>query len=203
MVDPTRLIASARQSLGEILDYWKEPEPIPSDRVVSVRDGETLDLGGPLLRFIATPGHAPHEMAIVEEKSRGLFTGDTVGIYRAAHNILSPASPPPSFDYPSALASLRRLLDTDPSVIMIPHYGYWRNARDLLELNLRVYEGWAGILEKAASDGIGVEKAMRRLLETYPEYRLLMSDPYTAKMFSLDAAGFLGYFEKKMSPPKS
>ena len=58
-----------------------------------VWDGDVLDLGDRPLRIIAIPGHTPGSIAILDEKHRRLFSGDTVqsghifmfGIQREMH----------------------------------------------------------------------------------------------------------------------
>jgi glyoxylase-like metal-dependent hydrolase (beta-lactamase superfamily II) len=42
-----------------------------------IHDGDTLDLGGRTLKVIATPGHTPDAIALLDEKNGLLFTGDT------------------------------------------------------------------------------------------------------------------------------
>ena len=42
-----------------------------------LHDGDNLDLGGRSLKVIATPGHTPDSIALLDEKNGLLFTGDT------------------------------------------------------------------------------------------------------------------------------
>ncbi len=43
----------------------------------TVRDGETIDLGGRSIEIIATPGHTPDSISILDRVNGLLFTGDT------------------------------------------------------------------------------------------------------------------------------
>ena len=43
-----------------------------------VWDGDVIDLGGRPLRVIEIPGHTPGSIAVLDEKNRRLFSGDTV-----------------------------------------------------------------------------------------------------------------------------
>jgi glyoxylase-like metal-dependent hydrolase (beta-lactamase superfamily II) len=42
-----------------------------------LHDGDRIDLGGRALKVISTPGHTPDSIALLDEKDRLLFTGDT------------------------------------------------------------------------------------------------------------------------------
>ena len=42
-----------------------------------LHDGDKIDLGGRALQVIATPGHTPDSIALLDEKNGLLFTGDT------------------------------------------------------------------------------------------------------------------------------
>ncbi|MGH9554907.1 MAG: MBL fold metallo-hydrolase, partial [Terriglobales bacterium] len=42
-----------------------------------IRDGERIDLGGRTLEVVATPGHTPDSLCLLDRKNRLLFTGDT------------------------------------------------------------------------------------------------------------------------------
>jgi len=43
-----------------------------------LKGGETLDLGDCKLKVIHTPGHTPGSICLYEEKSKSLFSGDTI-----------------------------------------------------------------------------------------------------------------------------
>lgn len=42
-----------------------------------LRDGDKIDLGGRVLQIVATPGHTPDAISLLDEKHGLLFTGDT------------------------------------------------------------------------------------------------------------------------------
>ncbi len=47
------------------------------EKTIAVRDGETMDLGGRVVRFLLTPGHTPGSLCLLDERTGTLFTGDT------------------------------------------------------------------------------------------------------------------------------
>lgn len=95
---------------------WKEtPEGFAADDYVSrpftitetVEDGEVLSLGGVELEVLATPGHAPDSLCLLDRERGLLFTGDT--FYPAPLYVHLPGS---SFeDYERSAARLAALAD--------------------------------------------------------------------------------------------
>ena len=130
LVDPSRLMASARAVYGdeEVARSYGELVPVPADRVIESHDGLTIDLKGRLLQCFDTPGHARHHHCVWDERSRGFFTGDTFGVaYPEFTNErgvwLIPATPPTQFDPEALRASVQRLLTFAPERMYLTHYG--------------------------------------------------------------------------------
>ena len=130
MIDPTKLMEGVRAVYGDEItarDYG-ELVPVPADRVITPADETVIDLGGRALRCIEAPGHALHHICIWDEASKGWFTGDTFGLCypalatsRGAHVI--PATAPVQFDPQALHASVRRMLEAQPALIYMTHYG--------------------------------------------------------------------------------
>ena len=77
-----------------------------------VHDGERIDLGGRTLEVIATPGHTPDAISLIDRASGLLFTGDTyypapIWLYR------------PETDLNAYAASIRRLAALAPQVKLV------------------------------------------------------------------------------------
>lgn len=102
---------------------YGESIPIPSSRIGLVRDGEIFDLGeNENLQVIFTPGHQPDGIVLYEQKHKGLFINDLVGIYFADAGC-SYALNPPKSDHQQAIASLKRLLELPIERLYLGHYG--------------------------------------------------------------------------------
>jgi glyoxylase-like metal-dependent hydrolase (beta-lactamase superfamily II) len=130
LVDPSRLIASATGVYGEaeMARSYGQIVAVPAARVRTSVDGMTVELAGRALRCFDTPGHARHHHCLWDERSRGLFTGDTFGLsYRefdtAQGPWLFPTTTPVQFDPPALRASVERLLKLDPQWLYLTHYG--------------------------------------------------------------------------------
>ena len=77
-----------------------------------IHDGEKIDLGGRVIEVIATPGHTPDALSLIDRKNRLLFTGDTyypapIWLYRPETNLKAYA------------ASIERLNALAPEVKMV------------------------------------------------------------------------------------
>ncbi|HEY6641984.1 MBL fold metallo-hydrolase [Povalibacter sp.] len=130
MIDPAKLMAGVRAVYGADVtarDYG-ELVPVAADRVLETHDDLVIELGGRPLRFADTPGHALHHHCIWDEASRGWFTGDTLGIaYPALTTPLGthviPATAPVQFDWQALHASVERILQSQPKLLYLTHYG--------------------------------------------------------------------------------
>jgi flavorubredoxin len=71
---------------GMVVDHLHVPEA----RIVTIADGETLDLGGRTLRFVYTPWvHLPETMSSYLVEERALFTCDLFGSHLATSALVS------------------------------------------------------------------------------------------------------------------
>jgi glyoxylase-like metal-dependent hydrolase (beta-lactamase superfamily II) len=82
LADPTRLIASAAQVYGDLLDsFYGRLDPTPADRIHVLGDGEEIEVGpGRTLTAVDSPGHAKHHLALHDSDTGILFAGDAVGM---------------------------------------------------------------------------------------------------------------------------
>jgi len=75
-------------------------------------DGDRIDLGGRTLEVIATPGHTPDAISLIDRANRLLFTGDTY--YPAPIWLFRPET-----DLDAYAASIRRLAALAPQVKLV------------------------------------------------------------------------------------
>jgi glyoxylase-like metal-dependent hydrolase (beta-lactamase superfamily II) len=131
LVDPARLWAGTVGVYGEAATkaLYGEPIPVAAERVVEAPDGFSVDLGGRRLRFLDAPGHARHHFVVLDEASRGFFTGDSFGLsYRETDG--GPNGPffcisttPVQFDPAALHATIDRMLAEQPRRVYLTHYG--------------------------------------------------------------------------------
>ncbi|ADU94053.1 MBL fold metallo-hydrolase [Geobacillus sp. Y412MC52] len=130
LADPSRLIAGAKAVYGAQFESLFDPIlPVPEERLIVKEDGETLELSAErTLVFYDTPGHANHHVSIYDSYSRGVFTGDTIGVFypqlqEAGLTFCLPSTSPNQFDPEAMKQSAARLEELRPERIYFGHFG--------------------------------------------------------------------------------
>ncbi len=130
MIDPGKLTKGVIAVYGEenFQRQFGSLIPVPEDRVLIAEDGFSVNLGGRKLVFLDTPGHASHHYCVWDERSRGLFTGDTFGLsYRAldveGRAFVFPTTSPVQFRPDAWMQTLDTLASYKPEKINLTHYG--------------------------------------------------------------------------------
>lgn len=154
LIDPSRLVNSTVEFMGQrVMEQHGEVEPIEPSRVQPAKDGEVIELSpGQRLKIIYAPGHAPHEVCIYEERNRGLFTGDALGMHFPEEGVLLPLHPPPDFDLSLCLDTCERLLELPAEVLFFTHFGATGKAKEILQLSRSRLESWSEMLSQAMEE---------------------------------------------------
>jgi len=166
LVDPARLVNSARRIYGDGMDrLWGPMRPVPEGRVRAVEGGERLVLGGMDVRVIHSPGHASHHVSYLLADGT-LFTGDSAGIRLPASPLTRPALPPPELSLEAWQESVARMREARPGRLLLTHFGEVADAdahlAELPERNrLWAEEVLAGIL--AGEDEAALVARVERL----------------------------------------
>ena len=96
----------------------------PLTEVVTVRDGETLDLPG-APRIIGLPGHSAGSIAVHVPIADAVFVGDGLTTRHVLTGATGPAPAPFTDEPEQALASLQRLLPTGAGWVLPGHGAPW------------------------------------------------------------------------------
>jgi glyoxylase-like metal-dependent hydrolase (beta-lactamase superfamily II) len=128
VIDPSRLIASAKSVYGEDFDrLYGDIIPVDSSRVRIMEDGEILHWQTRYFKFIYTRGHANHHFCIYDSGSNGIFTGDSFGIaypsLQTQHPFIFPTTTPTDFDPEEAVLSLDKIIETGAERAYLTHFG--------------------------------------------------------------------------------
>jgi glyoxylase-like metal-dependent hydrolase (beta-lactamase superfamily II) len=196
LVDPTKLIASARRAWGAAADpLWGTIVPVPADRIVSLQGGESFPLRRGTLSVLATPGHAKHHLAYFDSALRGVFTGDGAGVRLERSDHLRPAVPPPDLDLEQLFVSLEAMRATEPRLVLFSHFGPSPDgARDLARYRT-VVERWRDVALAAARERADPEYLTSKLREYDATETAAVADRESlVSGYELAALGFLRYF---------
>jgi glyoxylase-like metal-dependent hydrolase (beta-lactamase superfamily II) len=196
LVDPSKLLAGAAALYGGpegLRRLYGEIVPAPPERVVEAPDGFALDLGERPLRFLDAPGHARHHFVVLDQATRGFFTGDTFGLsYRFLDGpggpFFFPTTTPVQLDPPALHASIDRMMAERPERMYLTHYGMVEGdlARCARMLHRAIDEHVR--LAEEAPPGPGRREALRRALEGQLRRALEAHD------FAGDRAAALAFF---------
>ncbi len=163
LADPSRLIASAAQVYGDLLDsFYGRLDPTPAERIHILADGEDIDVGGGrTLTTVDSPGHAKHHLALHDSESGILFAGDAVGIKLPGVDApMRPSTPPADFDFDQAINSLRRFAERRPAQVALAHYGIIGPPDETLADGEECLRRWAEEAERAWRAGEDIAEAL-------------------------------------------
>ncbi len=209
LVDPSRLIASARRAWGAAADpLWGPIVPVPADRLRPLSGGESFPVSAGRLEVLATPGHAQHHLSFFDTASRGFFSGDSAGVRVAGGWRARPAIPPPDLDLELLFASLEAMAAREPRVIYYSHFGPVPDAVPELRRYRTTVEEWRDAALAAARESPTASHVARALEAYEEEARRRAGAPPPAEDrgalvsgYELAAQGLLRYFETRRILP--
>lgn len=119
MIDPSRLVASARGVFGEHFDFlWGEVIPVPERNIRTLAGGESEGEW----EVAYTPGHAKHHVCYLHRPTGTAFTGDVTGV-RIDGGPAFPPTPPPDIDVALWHDSLDLVSAWEPRRLAFAHFG--------------------------------------------------------------------------------
>lgn len=142
MIAPEKLWQGSQKVLGKLADLYGQIVPVPENRI-AYQDR----LGAVGIEVHQTPGHAQHHCCFRCDEL--LFGGEVAGVhYPLASGIYMRPATPSRFILDVAVDSLQRMLDLQPSYLVIAHYGLVSPACDYLNIGLKQLKLWvAGVTE--------------------------------------------------------
>jgi len=167
LADPSRLMNSARRVYGSELDVlFGELRPTPAERIRSVGERGSIDLGaGRSLDSHHSPGHAKHHVGLIDSASGDLYVGDAAGVFIPETRDLRPASPPPDFDLPVALDSLRLFAALAPTRLLFSHFGPVSDVTATLERSAEELTVWVAETRRARGEGLDLDHTVAMVRE--------------------------------------
>lgn len=150
LIDPERLLESARRLYGENMDpWWGEMVPVPEGNLRILTGGERI-LGG-AFEVAYTPGHASHHVCYLHRGTA--FVGDVGGVRISSDSLTIPPTPPPDIELEAWHESIERVRAWRPERLAITHFDAYEDVeRQLDELSRRLDE-WADRAREEDRDG--------------------------------------------------
>jgi glyoxylase-like metal-dependent hydrolase (beta-lactamase superfamily II) len=142
LLDPTKLLDSARRLYGEDMDrLWGDPPLVPvPERNLRVLEGGERVLDG-AFEVLYTPGHASHHVTYLHDSTA--YAGDVGGVRIRDHALTIPPTPPPDIDLDAWHDSIERIAAWRPGRLAVTHFGAYEDVElQLRELSRRLDE-WA------------------------------------------------------------
>jgi glyoxylase-like metal-dependent hydrolase (beta-lactamase superfamily II) len=194
MADPSKLMAGVEAVYGRerARAMYGELIPIATDRIIEAHDNTLIRLGTRELLCIDTPGHAKHQIAIIDRQTSGIFTGDTFGIsYRecdvSGRPFLFPSTTPSQFNPADMRASITRMIGFEPEAMYLTHYSRIAPPRVLAEDVLRRMDECVRIAKTGTADADRIEKDMAAyLLSEARVHGCTLSDQVLLELWAMD-----------------
>lgn len=201
LADPSRLLASYG-SLGGDPALQALVKPVPPNQITSVKGGETFSLGKDKnIQVVATPGHSPHSVGYFYDQHKGLFCGDSVGVYLAEEKVLMPVAAP-GYDHELALQSLKTMAALPLEALFFPHWSMHKNVKDIFKFALKQWGDWGALAEGLVKSGKAdhlegkLRERARQELKAV-QNRKSFFEYLTGELVTLSAMGYTGYFSRK------
>jgi glyoxylase-like metal-dependent hydrolase (beta-lactamase superfamily II) len=209
LADPTKLIASAARLYGERMEaLWGKTEPVPTENIAVINDGDQIKLPGATIRAFDTPGHASHHHAYLDSNSGSLFTGDVAGVRKPGVRYVRPPTPPPELNIEAWRASIAKLRAVQASGLCLTHFGVHRDdiAWHWDDLDRRLVQ-WGEIIREEMAGGASEDAMIAQMkAQSLSELKPLGIDIGiydVAGSYETLVAGYARYWKKKMIPVKT
>jgi glyoxylase-like metal-dependent hydrolase (beta-lactamase superfamily II) len=150
LVDPSRLIESARRLYGEEMQrLWGEMLPVPESQLRILTGGETLLDGA--FEVAYTPGHASHHVSYLHDGTA--FVGDVGGVRITAETLTIPPTPPPDIDVEAWHQSIELITGWSPKRLAMTHFGASEDVEAQLDEVGRRLDAWAEVARNEDMEG--------------------------------------------------
>ena len=197
LIDPSKLRAGVIDVYGELFfkQFLGDLIPTPKDKVITAKDGDVITLGTRSLKFVDSPGHARHHVCIWDEKSQGIFSGDTLGVsYREFDTdqgeLIFPPTTPVQFDPDAWKNTIELLMRLKPKYAYLTHFNRVEFTTKSANMLIEHIDGFVNIAE-SLKDQSNRHKAIKEgllnyLLEIATKHGVVLDEAQQIKLFKGD-----------------
>ena len=164
IINPTKLIEGANAVYTEevVKKDYGNIVPVLENNVIQCKDYQIFKIGNRELTTIFTPGHARHHISIFDNKTKGIFTGDSFGLSYPELNInenrfYQPTTTPTAFEYDKMIDSINKMMKLKPEILYFTHYGYSSNPKDA---EIQIKKRLNDYIELIMDSDIDIEKRL-------------------------------------------
>ena len=152
--------------------------------ITPVKEGSIIDLNNIQLQIIEVPGHINDHVAIYDEETKTLYSGDALGTLFLPNHPL-PTFMPPFFNYDQYLESIAKCQTFELNNIALGHYGFIQKAEipSFFDQLLTTCHLWWEVLEKVEEENQLDD--MDYLLSSIFDHTTLSQDSLTQTNFEL------------------
>jgi glyoxylase-like metal-dependent hydrolase (beta-lactamase superfamily II) len=192
LIDPTRLMESARRLYGEDMDrLWGDMKPVPQRSLRVLEGGErVLDAR---FEVAYTPGHASHHVSYLHDGTA--FVGDVGGVRIPPSSLTIPPTPPPDIDVEAWHGSIEQVARWKPERLAMTHFGASEDVDAQLDTLGRRLDDWVAYVPELEEQEF--IDSIRREIEQGPEPELLPQYTQAAPPEQL-YAGMRRYLKKRL-----
>ena len=193
--NPEPIWNGTKEVVGDRIRYYREPDPIPAERIIEVEEGDIIDLGNHRLEVYHAPGHAFHQVVYFDIDNDGVFTADAAGINIPDRDGVRYTSPPPGFDLDGCLADVAMIQELDPKVLYYAHFGDYETG-DLLSEYESVLETWVEEVESARAE-LSDDQAVKEYFADRTESTEFWTEEHARGEERMNVAGVLHYLDNR------
>jgi len=194
-VDPSSWVKSTRMSFGDDFEVdYGAITPVPRSQVKVAAAGDIISVNDREFQLIYAPGHAPHQIAIFDQKTRGLFCGEALGLLLPGAELSPiPAASPPAFNLEIYLKTMEMLRELNPRILFYSHHGLGRKTEPLFSKVAENTKIYGDIVLDALNQGVIIEAIQRRIREyIYTHLGVIVEEVDRPTL-----EGYISYFKKR------
>jgi len=182
LVDPARLVSSARRLFPNFDELWGPVTPVPEANL-RLAEGDVLGW-----EAFPTPGHASHHVSYL--RAGTLLAGDATGVRILPSDYVQPVAPPPDIDLEAWQRSVDEIERRAPERLALIHFGVVTDVSAHLDLFRAALERWSGWVRDGMTQDEFVAAVSADAGEEAERYSAVFS-------FAMSYLGLKRYHEKR------
>ena len=204
LIDPSRLLGSAKRVYGNKLDsLWGTMLPVPARQIYELRGDQVVSVNGFDIVAIDTPGHASHHHVL--RIGDVAFCGDAGGARLPGAGFITVPTPPPEFNLDAWQVSIGMLLRERLSKIYLTHFGLVDDVQEHLEGLASRLNQTSDFVRERMRNGVGRDRIIsefvlwnREMAREVGVTEKQLGQSETANPGQISVDGVIRYWKKRL-----